>query len=539
VYKLLHAVVSGQQAAVDFAILSTTVLAEALNIDQSGSAYDYSDVLYVLTKTTPEIWTDLYTAKKPAAKSLRQFLKRGSQGGPPGYWTNVERILCYVPSSVIAPTLAGDGEQLLVAKDLLESLHDGIIKEPRVNLSVAWNIYITTAARVSTMLIKEEDRQRLLKAVIMPLFEQFIRPKQELSRWSIGISPALAAGIIVKAFHDTMKLGGYHLLEDEWQHCSESLIEHIKTSHPEQSNDYTKSQDAIAAEANRWFSLTAEVSKGASEIINQILTKTSVSLVEGAMDVVKARNGKPYGAAATIEAAVRLIPSLLMDNANATEAMTRFLKEDVPSLILSPSSPRLIAVLCAFEGRQGFEPARDAAVQALLRAPDSPAKNAALQTVVISSCLQGSSHNTELNGMILGSLHEALKGDEQSWGLVIAVLDSSLTPSELTDQLLAAMTESLSVDGETSPALHALDLATKHNGRAIRKFSTTTGRFNLLSRLLFLAESPIDDVAHQAATVSAAVDSILSNDKGSSHVSRSMIEIINRELDDAGPSSLS
>ncbi|KAI9877231.1 MAG: hypothetical protein M1830_004467 [Pleopsidium flavum] len=539
VYKLLHVVVSGQRAAVDFGILSTTILAEALNIDQSGSAYDYSDVLYVLTKTKSEVWTDLYTGKKPAVKGLRQFLKKGSQGGPHGYWTNVERILCYIPSSIIAPTWAGDGEQLLVAKELLEALHDGIIKEPRVNLPVAWNTYVATAARVSTMLIEEQDRQRLLQAAIAPLFEHFILPKQELSRWSIGVSPALATGIIVKAFQNTIKLGGYQLLEQELQRCAESLIEHIKTSHPEQSRDYAKSQDAVAAEANRWFSLTAEVSRDASEIVKQILIEPSVSLVEGAMEVVKARNGKPYGAAATIEAAMRLLPSVLMANANALEAMTKFLNEDVPSLILSPSSPYLITALCAFEGRPRFEKARDAVAQALLRAPDSPARNAALKRVVTTSALQNSAHSIELDEVILGTLRKAMKGHEQSWGLVIAVLDSSMTPHPLTDQLLAAMTESLSVDLETSPALHGLDLATKHNGKAIRKFSTTADGSKLLSRLLFLIESPIDDIAHQAATVSVAVESSLSNDKGLSHVSRSMIEIINKELDGAGPTSLS
>ena len=190
VYKLLQAVIARQQGSLDYRILSTTVVAEALNIDQNGSAFDFSDVLCQLTKTRPEIWTDLYTAKKAATKGLRQFMRKGSQGGPPEYWSNIERIISDLPSSVITPTLAENGDHLLSTRDMLESLHDGVLKEPKANQSAAWKCYIAVAVSSSTRLIKTEDRPQLLKEVIVPLFGQYIIPRAESSRWSIGVSTA-------------------------------------------------------------------------------------------------------------------------------------------------------------------------------------------------------------------------------------------------------------------------------------------------------------------------------------------------------------
>lgn len=539
VYKLLSTVVSKQPLALDYAILSTTTVAEALTIDQTGSAYDYSDVLCVLTKTRPDVWTDLYTAKKPAVKALRQFLKKGAQGAPAEYWANIERLFSYIHPSITNPDPTADEDQLLFARDMLESLHDGVLRDSRVNQLSAWKCYNAVTVSISSRLKKTEDRPKLLKEVIVPLFGQYITPKPEFSRWSLGVSPALAIGLLAGAFNETIRLGGHCVLEEEWERLSETLMEHIKTSQPEQSKDYAKSQDAIAAEAKRWFALTAEINKDAAETIQEFFSKTFVRLVECAIDVLKTRNGKPYDAAAAIEAAVSLVPSLLMRSAGSKERITRFMEDDIPSLILSPSSPWLIAVMCALEDQQGFETGRDAALQALIIAPNSPSKDAALRRAVKSSIFQGSSHTAELEDTILESLRKAIRGDEKSWDLIIAVLDGSSTSTELIERLLATITESLSVDGEILQALHGLDLIIRHNARAINAFSTTAEGSKLLSTLLRLSESINDDVAHQAAAVNAALEKVLLGDPGPQDVNQTMMDLIQRELADAGPNSLS
>lgn len=528
---MFSAVVSEQPLALDYAILSTAIVAEALTIGQTGSAYEYSDVLCILTKARPDVWTDLYVAKKPAAKGLRQFLKKGSQGAPAEYWANIEQLFSLLPPSIITPNLAADGDQLLLARDMLESLHDGVLKESRANQLAAWKCYVAVAMSISSRLNKTEDRPRLLEEVIVPLFGQYVTPKLESSRWSTGVSPALWTSLLAVAFHETISLRGHLILEEEWERQLGVLTEHIKTSHPEQSKDYARSQDAVASEVNRWFALTAEINRDAAGTIQDWFAKTSVSLVECAIEALKTRNGKPYGAAAAIEAAVRLVPSLLMRSASSQERIIRFIGDDVPPLILSPSSSWLIDIICAFEGQQGFETGRDSALQALIRAPSSSGKDVALCKAVKSSCFQGTSHNADLNHTILQSLRKAINGEERSWDVIIAVLENPSTPPELIEQLLAAVAESLSVDGEILQALHGLDLTVRHNAGASKAFSTTTEGSKLLSTLLLLCESSTDDIAHQAAIVSAALEKVLLN--------QTMIELISRELADAGPNSLS
>ncbi len=535
VYRLLRSILSRKEIALDYAVISTNTVAESLNIDQTGSAYDYSEVLLKLTEIKPEIWTDLYSAKKPVSKGLRQFLSKGSQGGPPEYWTNVQQMFHELPSAIKMPSLPGDGQQLSTAKGLLEALHNGVLKEPRTNTFNAWESYIAIAVIIADSLSEIEDRLELLKAMVMPLFGQYLIPKETDTCWSI-VPATTGLRILVRTFLFVVPLYD-NQLETDLQHFSETLAEHTRTSHPEQSKDYAKSQDKVAAEGKRWFTLVGEIDK---HMAKRALTQASVSLLTCAMDVLKARNGKPYGAAATIEAAVTLVPSLFKDNPGLLDDITRLMTDDIPSLLLSPSSQQLIATVCAFKGQQGFEAARDALLQALFEAPESSARDAAFRTVIKSSRLRGSSYETKMDDMIIQHLRRALEGDPQSWTLVIEALDSSFIPFTFADRILSTLTESLWVDAQILPALQGLGLVIKHHPGGVKEFATTAEGSKLISRLLFLTESPQDGVANQAVTISTAVESVLVSDSGlNNYVRSSKIELINRELNEAGPDSLS
>ena len=133
----------------------------------------------------------------------------------------------------------------------------------------------------------------------------------------------------------------------------------------------------------------------------------------------------------------------------------------------------------------------------------------------------------------------ALKGEQSSWDLVVAALQSPSTSPGVIERLLATMTESLSLDREILHALHGLNLTIRHNAKAIKSFSTSAECSKLFSRLLLLSESSTDDIAHQAATVSAALDKVLLSGDGPQNVNQTMMDLISRELTDAGPNSLS
>ena len=84
VHRFLKICLQKQSSAVDGNLdsISKAYLANALNSDQIGSAYDYVEALSSLTTAHPTVWTDHYKSKTTVDRRLRQFIKKGSQFGP-------------------------------------------------------------------------------------------------------------------------------------------------------------------------------------------------------------------------------------------------------------------------------------------------------------------------------------------------------------------------------------------------------------------------------------------------------------------------
>lgn len=449
------------------------------------------------------------------------------------------RIIAHIPTNAIISESGAEEEQLKAVKDLLVSLHDGVLKEPRVNLATAWACYNASVFLLSAKLPKTGRLPELLRDFIMPMFEQYMFPREELSSWSIGLPPPQVVSILANAFQEMARLGEDQFLEEEWTRYLQLLRELMSTSQPQQSTNYAKSQDLVAAAAKRWFALTAELNKDASEVNRALLRNASLSLVECAIEVLRTRNGKPYGAAVVIEYAMHTASSPLMDDPKTTDTMKNFLSGEVPSLLLSPSSSYLIRTIGAWEGRPGFQGACDVAIESLLQAPEGHEKTTALKAVLTSPGFRVSSHWDELNASVMDTLRGALKGSDASWELISGLLESPLSPPELTEQLLSALTERLSLEVDISQEMHAIDLAVEHNPETIKRFCTTTAGSQLLSKLLFLSESSTDGIAQQAAMVSANIERVVRYGSGQSHLSRTMVDLLNRELKEAGPDSLS
>src|SRR5437762_2233801 len=119
------------------------MLAKGLRNEHIGSAWDFSEALLALTIQYPQIWTDAYTAKKPAASNFRSFLGKGSQNGPPAFWVNISKIIRLLPESIL-PNNGAD------ALSLISSLRIGITRrdEPQTNLVEAWVCYLQLFVRL-------------------------------------------------------------------------------------------------------------------------------------------------------------------------------------------------------------------------------------------------------------------------------------------------------------------------------------------------------------------------------------------------------
>jgi hypothetical protein len=546
VYRLLVAALAKQEDALNMTIISHKALTASLHINQAGSAFDYSKALASVTVSCPDVWTRYYngSGKKVATKRLCQFLRKGSQGGPSEYWLQISSLLRHVPTEVLLgksdsePNAASsDAPESILA--ILEALHDGITSrdEPRTNQGVAWNVYLDVSVHLQSILEPSEESNELLEYCVLPLLVQYIKPSQISSKWTVPGSQQIA--ICFRAFEQMVK-GARDLLEKEWHQLSATIVDDIRTSLPEQSKEYIEFQKSLSAESSRWYNLQAFIFKeNASDSIRSLLTSTLFVELQSAVDTLRARNGKPYGAASTLESGIRLLPELVLRHEQTQKAIADFVLNDIPGLLLSPSAPYCIDILNHVKGvldvRQTY---RDAIIK-LREAPESTAKTSALQRLISSPSLNQSGEAELLASVIKYNLEQLMSNDSKDWALVMAAMGNPVVPTELISSLISSMADGLSTDEKTPAGLHGLELTAKINRHVMKSFTLSKNGSGLLSKLLRLSESPNDDISRQANNVSIAIDAILSEEKGFGHATRSIIEIINQGIVTAGADSLS
>lgn len=522
------------------------MLISSLSINQSGSTLEYVKTLSSLTAKSPFIWTDfnLGSGKKAPARKLCHFLRNGSQGGPSEYWVHVATLLNQLPLSIL---LYGSEEDQSKGEEgftkpkfpVLEALHDGIINrdEPRANQIAAWDAYLGALDRISSSLPDQSNRDNLAKYLVMPMVKQYVKPSSSESGWTIlGIE---RQNICARAFQQIFHISKM-ILHEGWHQLSCSMIEDIRTSLPEQSEDYTKSHDSISANIERWYSLQAAVlGLEDSDDLEALAAQTVASELKTAFSVLREREGKPYSAAALVQNAIISFSQMVRHHSEISTLFVDFAKRDIPKLLLSPSAPQLIVTLSLLNDFVDVRLICESGVQNVRDAPESSTKLSALQNIFSSTFLARSAEIEALASLVKENLIMALHGDEARWNLVSAAVGNSVAPSELTDDLLGCMADGLSIDQEVSLSLQGLELVVKRNSQAIKDFARSRNGSKLLSKLLSLAESSDFDLSQKAVKLNAAIEAIISNDKDSIHAAKSMVEIISQGINIARPNALS
>ena len=535
-----------QQNFIDLGTISTHILVEALHIDQTGSSYQYVKTLARLSSTFPEVWTSYYTgpAKKSAIKRLCQYLRKGSQGGPPDFWVQLTALLQHIPFTVLAqeheaPDSKPAPASTAFISQVLEALHDGISRrdEHRAGQSEAWRAYLQIAELLQPSKSSPESLQMFFETSVVPIIDQHIKPISEKAGWTV-VGPnqqsicVNAACLIHRASPE--------IFEATWKRISAAIIQDFQTSLPEQSKDYAKSQDSIALEAKRWYSFQGVfLTKEDIVSVHPLFVSTCFNELRSAIETITSRNGKPYSAAAALADAVLLLPDLTLRQSDTKKLLVDFAQQDVPSLLLSPSSPHLISFLDCMGTSQDIQDVYERAAESLVAAPDSKIKLKALEKLIASPWLDRGKTSDVLATAVINSLRQSLEGRSESWTLISESMGNPSAPSDLTDQMLARMTESLSIDHQAAAGLHSIGLAVKHNERAVKDFSTSSNGSKLLSRLLFLAESPNDAVAHKAQQLQVAIQGIVSGNLDPKTAHRAIVEIINDGFSTADTTSLS
>lgn len=543
-YRLLDVALAKRKHSLNPATISASVVTSGLHANQAGSALDFVKVLSTLTIEFPDVWTLHYTGsrKKSSQNRLCHFLKRGSRGGPPEFWAYISTLLSNLPRSVImsasaveASTIADDEDQPFLL--VLKALHEGLNSkdEGRLTQGAAWNTYLNAFELVRSYLPEPADQQHLHKDMLFPILRQYISPLPEQSRWTV--SGPQQSNICLRACNLAL-LEIPKAFSEEWQLLSAKLIEDLKTSLPEQSKEFAKSQDSISAETCRWYKLQASLLGSKSgHSLRSLMTQSIPFEIRSAVAVITARNGKPYGAAAALTNAIHLIPESILGNVTAKEILLDFVNNIIPQLILSPSAKYFIQLLDSLKQEDNVSKAYEKCTRTLTNAPESAAKSSALQAFISSARLAS---NEPLFEGIKRSLQHALKDDDEpSWRLVMAAVGNPAAPKKLTDDIIATIIDGLPINSESHAGLHGLEMATKQNEGIVRGFALSTRGSTLLSALVLLTHSRDDIISQRARNLSSLVEQTLAIDGNSGQATNSIIEIINSGLSAAGAESLS
>ena len=468
------------------------------------------------------------------------FLRKGSRGGPPEFWSSISSLLSSLPPLILVGETDNDvadnaDNETLSYVSVLMSLREGINSkdEPRVNQTGAWNCYLDTFELMQVSLPDFVDRPQFFKNHLYPLLQQYIRPSAEKSNWTV--SSLQKKSIYVRV----CKLGlleNVQSFEEEWRALSAKIIEDLKTSLPEQSREYAKSQDSILLEIGRWYELQASILEIPGTPLRPILEQSVPAEVASALEVIQNRNGKPYGAAAAVEKAIQSISSIVLGNSRTRETLIGFANNAIPNLIPSPSSKYLIRLLSLLEDHGNVSQAYENCMQKLAEMPVSEARSDALQTFISSPRL---AHNGLLFTLVLSNLDHALKeDDEPSWKFVMAAFTNPAAPQPLAENIMVHMIEGLSIDAIKPAGLHGLEMAVKQRESTVKDFVLSKNGSSLLAALLSLSESDDEAISRRAKGLSSLVQRLIEGDGSSGQATESMLEIITGGIDASGVGSL-
>lgn len=543
-YRLLGMALARYKEMLNPSIISASVLMSGLNATQSGSAFDFAKVLTQLSVEMPHVWTTFYpgSGKTSATNRLCNFLRKGSRGGPPDFWSQIAELLPNLPSSILVNIVDGESDEKADGgkgsfTPVLSALHDGLNhrNESRGNNFAAWSAYLTASDLILSSVTDAATRRRILTSSVLPMLGQYIRPSSDKSRWAV--TGAQGRIVCMRACNQAISRDAGSF-EEEWNALSDIIIEDFKTSLPEQAKDYVRSQDSLSAEANRWYGFQAALLKDSGqEITGTIFKRTVESEINSIVSILKVRLGKPYGVSAALEILIREFPEIVLGDEACKAKLLTFANETLPNLLLSPSAKYLVRILNYLDGSCDIGRSYDKCMQMLADAPESASKSIALQSFISSPRL---ATTDSLLTMVVASSNQAIKNDDPtSWDLVMAAIRNPAAPKSLTDEVLVDMTESLSISSKSTTGLDGLDLIIKHNAGKVTDFARSPEGSSLISKLLLLAESPDDEIAQRARYTSTTIEQALEAQGGIDQTTNSLIEIIKKGLSTAEADSLS
>jgi hypothetical protein len=529
----------------DLGPVASAFIDEGLRTRQSNSSLAYLQALDKLTKDFPTVWTTSYIGEEPPLSRLSHFITTGSEAGPAEYWIMLNSLITKLPSGVLPVDLAG-------AIDFLKAFTKGVTsrEEARSNIGTASICYINVVRHLQSALPDPKDKCEVLVASIYPIFEDFVHPTGESTRWWMGDTHAALA----KAFHicflcetyDSKFMDPNNSIRREWKRLAEKVATSMDVALPISPIDLQESQASITAETQRWFILQAEIIRypGAEKLDDQsykdILIEASSAIITSAVQVLVATNGKAYGAAAAIEGALRLAPAIISDAPSITEAIVSFLTDQLPKLIVSPSSSYLIQSLkhiCSFPGQQTVGSSIwESTINELVTLPDDEKKAAAAEALISSRVTSRAARkNTKLQELFAVAGMKALHEGREDWRrLCESGIKFNCFSNETLDMSFNNIVDALS--HESGPFENALLALEYMVGNRPELFECKDARhIIIMTRLLAASESDDIGMATRASILRNAISDVQAASTTTAPKHSPIVAIIQESLEMSGP----
>ncbi|KAG9811139.1 hypothetical protein KCU77_g19999, partial [Aureobasidium melanogenum] len=470
--------------------------------------------------------------KKPASTRLRGCIKRGSQAGPAEFWTNAWLLFSKLPAEVLP-------QKYSEAEELLNAVHDGVSqKDDRFNASAAWFTYFKVLDLVqNTASLSDEEHETLLNKMAVPAIEQYLRPSPNTADWLI--SGAKPAWNVSKALF-CKRLPA--VLEKKWPEYAALLIEDIRTSLPEQSKDFDKSQAHVASAVERWALLQSELLREEYQLpesLQAVFSQTAKDIIKASLELLRSRNGKPYGAAAAVDELQNHCKALLAKDQETQDIIATFVIEDLPEFLSSPSQRQLVSLLYHFQTDSRFGDAWNKTATALGNSPDSDEKLNAFRNLLASPRVKPAAEIAAQNGDIQAFLQRQFKSSLETgeqWSFVSGILKGtpSVASRETVDSMLADLTASLSISEKADSALSGLQEISRSNKALVKEHIRKPNGSQLLPNLLLLEESANESLAAKASSISKSI--VTEADKAGSQTI--LFDVVHQSLRDVSSSSL-
>jgi hypothetical protein len=522
-YQFLHTLLEVRPEVLEPCLqqVGKALVADSMKKSQAGSAADLLKVLAALTKRFPQVWG---TQKHPLQR-LQQFLAPGSQGGAEEYWRALHQLLQTMPDKT--PSVE-------VVSAFLSSMRKGIADrlETRTGRHQAFQCY----AQVFNLFLGHSPLpSSFLEENLSNLTRQYLYPSPESSLPSPQRPEPLAEAWAIVARHSDDETRG--AVTEEWQKLAGVLLTHMSNSLPEVSEGYRKSQAALASEGERWFAFVANIVSRVVDndsLLRSVVTKSSTEVLRGALDLLRRRNFKPFGAAAVIQSAFRHCPQSCADNDLFASLFPADQTENYGVIVASPSLPYLISDLNTTSGGRDSQ-ARNiwtSLAEAALHHSDPPIVLSAVRVLIgVPSAAEYATQLALLQAFLVSAWKEyAQSGDLPG---LKDLCEASLAYDVLAEESLGLVAADI-ISGletpETSPsAAVALELALRKKPKLL--IADHNLHVRLVASLLALTELSDPALSAKARTLRSLLDE---HPTERNPVAR----VLENHLEEANPSSL-